>query len=1372
MSEKPPQPQEGSHHEKGLGNTRREPRNTDAVLERFYVRQGITDEGKNEESAHEEDATSKLGSSLERDLEKFDERQKKRRERETKIPSKEKIEHQEARKQYRAYKEEMDTAREAYLDASKNYEQKKDDAGFLAEFFNKSALEDEKKDMLAAEKKYDTLLDELRNKRQERMETFMRSLREGMDETKKARYVARHEALLDSHIDNEVQLLEAIRYNKDSKGESRNRFIRGAKKGWNYYRKLPLAKRLALGVGIAGGAGLTLGALGTGGALATGGVFATRRAVGGFFGSIAALETKRLGDKSAEKGGEIAHKKQKETFSKKGLSQSRKERLRINKGVKAMKGLSTAGAVGSAFVAGGSATEATDAVLDATSAADGAETGAHRNTGAIQKQSIVGKIGAAAKNLISPDSAEAGEIRDATGAVHGLHKDVGQMEMEPSHEKMPTMKSSHGDEVETQTQRTQLVEQQKEDSLEDMKESVERDDMTRSIAEKMGIEVKGDMDVVYRADVPIEINGQKVPTELLSDKQQEALSIADRQKEVMDALNPTEKSGVGDTQSPHAGDPSFTHLESDTSGRVDHIESDPTESVDASEKGEPYVDSEEIDTAQLYTEEVPKGASVSEPKDPHMPEAGDIAKFPEDAPKDPHMPESGDVAAFEDPHMPESGDIAESSKEAPESAHRAEPTDNTEPLGGESGRIHMPESGDVAGVPTESLHTPEAGDVTETTGETHEIADLYRELGVIAPEEFQVEGVYESGASIESELEDFLRGNEWLQEQYPDLTDAEYDAAAHIMRTMLEEHPDMAEKLQVHNGDWDKVIAGDKYSFYVDRDVVESAIAQSRDASESVPKFDEQYKQYPSEDEVPVFDEESKQAPEAKEVPTYDEQYKQYPAKDEVPVFDDVAKEPSQDIDTVPDEPTPEIVPDDDTVPTYSAEQYKQYPSKEEGAVPEGGVEDMSKGETVPAYSEQYKQYPSEAAVPVFDAGAKTAPEVETVPVFDGGAKSAPEEGIPQSKPLAEEMLEEMRKPEVIPDDVEAQVPMPETTPSEHEPLAQEASGTPEEQPESVAEEEMRTEESPSETTSEAPLNFSEDATQAKAALEAQGADYQGLKTRPYIDTLFKTDGVFDTMLQGRKPEILSNWGPMSYARLEDILDSDKTITYTINGPPITMGMEAEQLCCSIVTQLERGLADTVPDVEEIIEQGKVNNISLGELIKELSERVTEAEAHIQEDVPSVPEGTEAGAPIPLHEYEVPELKEQTVSTLAGAQNNFSASLPYIDVEADVQSLVQGEYLEAHPDWSEGTARELYENESSTAFREAVDRELLDIALDLRGDNDTTPLPSITVDWSKLGQLTPQEVLEQLHQHENMIEQMNNTDTLTDSENTINVLEQ
>jgi len=262
----------------------------------------------------------------------------------------------EIRENYKAYRAQVKDAEAVFLEASKKYEEERRGAGMLRRFIATPELDNAKQEMLQAQYTYDNLLEGLRGHRQERMEYFVKEqLSKKSKDDALTEYVARHETMLEHHIDNEVQLLEGLRYQENEKGESRYKLVRGSKAFLLWYRKLPLKKRALYGAGLAGLAGLGAGALGwaTAGALATGGAMAARKGFGTFFGGFAALETKRYGDKKSEEFGERALKKQHESFKETSLRQSREDRRAIQRDVRLKKKVSSVAAVGAAMAAGG-----------------------------------------------------------------------------------------------------------------------------------------------------------------------------------------------------------------------------------------------------------------------------------------------------------------------------------------------------------------------------------------------------------------------------------------------------------------------------------------------------------------------------------------------------------------------------------------------------------------------------------------------------------------------------------------------------------------------------------------------------------------------------------------------------------------------------------------------------------------------------------------------------------------------------------------------------------------------------------------------------------------------------------------------------------
>jgi hypothetical protein len=92
-----------------------------------------------------------------------------------------------------------------------------------------------------------------------------------------------------------------------------------------------------------------------------------------------------------------------------------------------------------------------------------------------------------------------------------------------------------------------------------------------------------------------------------------------------------------------------------------------------------------------------------------------------------------------------------------------------------------------------------------------------------------------------------------------------------------------------------------------------------------------------------------------------------------------------------------------------------------------------------------------------------------------------------------------------------------------------------------------------------------------------------------------------------------------------------------------------------------------------------------------------------------------------------------------------------VEISKEIEDIIKIKYLEKHPEWTEGTAKALYGSAKHSDFRSAIETQLVDIGIDLRGDADI-PANKINIDWSMFENMTPIEALKQLEQHEKMIE--------------------
>lgn len=304
-------------------------------------------------------------------------------------------------------------------------------------------------------------------------------------------------------------------------------------------------------------------------------------------------------------------------------------------------------------------------------------------------------------------------------------------------------------------------------------------------------------------------------------------------------------------------------------------------------------------------------------------------------------------------------------------------------------------------------------------------------------------------------------------------------------------------------------------------------------------------------------------------------------------------------------------------------------------------------------------------------------------------------------------------------------------------------------------------------TSTETLPKVEKDLLHAQDMLEQQGVpDYHGAKTLPALKSFFN-EGVFNSSsLAGQRAFIQSYWGPMSHARLDDVLDRNNSISYTIgNNAPVTMGAEVEQMTRNMVLQLERSLENKIPNVGNIVEQCRQSNFTLGQLVNELHLRLEQIEPGRPRIVDteglslpqSAPEmgasaqegGTFEGRFIPLEKYEVPKV-EWVTSPTEGTQA--VVKLPPIEVSSDIQKLVNLKYP-IESGWGDASAHELLNLPNGHGFREMLHAQLVDIAVAMKDTSDT-PLAQFKIDLTAFEGMSPAQMMMQLEQHEEMIKKM------------------
>jgi len=977
----------------------------------------------------------------------------------------------DARKRYREYRERVKVAEALYIEKSESYEKERQETGFFSRLMATPKLDTAKEEMLKAQSAYDVLLEGLRDKRQKRMEYFIQKQQEkGVDETeenaqKTVAYIARHEALLERHIDNEVQILERLRYQENEKGESRYRLLRGIKAGWNWYRTLSLKKRLMVGAGIGAVVGGALGASGVvaGGAFVAGGAMAARRAIGGFFGSILALETKRKGDSFVSFLGKKALKKQHESFSYKGIGESRRERLAIKKNVRLGKHVATVGAGAAAVMVGAGVSNVSHAVVDAFGVPD-----AHADLLTTPEE----KISIPESNPSSDRVLTQEVFKENSSTQPTLISDEYRAR---SHEEV----MFGGDDAKISTEATTPVPEEK-------------------------ITIKGEYE-----------KGSSVEKELIQFlKYNEWIA--------------REYPGLTDV--------------------------------------------ERLKIAHLMRMEFMKDPVIAEKFNI---QGGDWNKVLRDGKYEITINRDFIDAEIQKIHHPVSArDIQDILRENGIG-------EDTQTI-----RESIPEKVEKQHIETRVEASPREGVSKET-------------VLVVEKDSVEVKGVYEKGSSVEKEFAQFLKENAWVKNKHPHLTDTERGKIAGLIRTELMKDPAMAEKLKIHGNDWSKVGINDTYAINLSKSFIEEQIEKVHRRAPVAP----------------------------------------------------------------PDEGRMGVVKE-----------------------PENKIE--------------------------------VQPEVK-------------------SKMTLQEYEENRRR---------EQVQRMEEIDRSHRPVAKKVEKLPEikTQPEAkVVQESVEKESVPVKTEKELSLN--KDLERAEKSMGAQKVDYRGVFSRPAIEGFFR-DGIFNKMLHAQRPVVLSNWGPISHVRMQDIFDGNKSLSYTIGDSTVTMGAQAERFTRSIVTQLERGLHKKIPDIEKIVEKAKINNIRLGDLVNELSEKIKTQHTSITSEQ-SIK--TQSGTVLETSSvvYERP-----TVDVLNEAEGTYMAKLKPVKINEMVNKIVYKKYLFAHPNWSMGGAEELYRRDAD--FKEIINLYQKEIALDLNYGKELD-VSKITIDLSAYKNMTPADLLRQLEQHHRTLSKEN-----------------
>jgi hypothetical protein len=1123
----------------------------------------------------------------------------------------------ETRDQYRAYREKVKNAEKVFLEKSEAFEDERRNTGVLARLMATPELDELKKEMLKAQFEYDTLLEGLRSERQKRMTTFVEKQRakNGFEDSegaiKSAEYVARHEAMLEHHINSEVQMLESLRYQENEKGESRFRLVRGMKAGFNWYRTLPLKKRLMLGAGIGAVVGGALGASGivAGGALVAGGAMATRRAVGGFLGSIIALETKRAGDQLVEFIGNDAMSKEHEAFTEKKLSESRGERLAIKKKIRIGKHAATAGAGVAAVLTGAGVANASHNIIDAIGIAE-VEAGQAPET--IRNNFVTKPVNPETNVLNKPPLANTpsynigsfdpeGHIPHVSKSVEMVSKGEGSV---PESTGTPKVASSGAQELNQSSalERKEVLEnrpphkdvepfQNKTSGVRDFKpKKWEHFDTKNGDIPPETLKIQG----VYE-------EGSSVETELKDflshntwiQKEYPDLSEVERGKiayrlrvELMKDPVMAEKFKI------HNGD---------------------WNTVWKNERYDISIDRTFIEN-EINKIHTPQQVGGVEPKQ-------DVA---------PVVPQKVEVPLASG--VPESEDIQDILKK------------NGFPVEGDGSVTAPLEESDYY-----KQHFPSQKMYPDITGNE------------ILPETITMEGVYEAGSSVEKELQEFLKKSAWISKEYPGLSEAERNTVASLLRVELMKDPEMAEQFKIRGNDWTKVGVRDTYDVQLDRRLVESQIEKVRSIGKS--SIAEVGKHEPEQQKV-VLSTQHKSA-----------------------VF-----------------PQKEVLLSDTSKRAVTGIQESPKPVE-----PEKGISSKKEASSFDRYAEQRRE---KLRIKMLEENKKYRPLAKsTVP--ETGKESATSTISPEQSP-----------PRRIP---------------VYEPKEEQASVS----------------SRPSVQEAVRPKTLSQDLVEAGKVLQENKVDFTGTSSRGSLDNLIKNYNVFDTLVKAQRPVILSNWGPISYARMQDIFDGRGSISYTIGDEqPIVMGPQVERLTRSIVGQIERNLEKNIPNVAEVIAKAKEENWTLGELVKQLSQTLENQE---KTSVPAIPT-SEASTPLPQETSRIPitEYKRPALNVVtAEGKNMLVAKMVPIEVTEDIKKVVKLKYLDAHKEWLTGNAEALFKNNEATEFRYAVNLYSADIAADLSGGK--IPIPSITIDWSAYKGMTPGEMLAQLEQHHKILSNENTT---------------
>jgi hypothetical protein len=295
------------------------------------------------------------------------------------------------------------------------------------------------------------------------------------------------------------------------------------------------------------------------------------------------------------------------------------------------------------------------------------------------------------------------------------------------------------------------------------------------------------------------------------------------------------------------------------------------------------------------------------------------------------------------------------------------------------------------------------------------------------------------------------------------------------------------------------------------------------------------------------------------------------------------------------------------------------------------------------------------------------------------------------------------------------------------------------------------------------PETLSQELIQAKKFMQShEVVDYQGLETRRSIEFLFKEKDIFDKITTGHRPLILSNWGPISHARMQDIFDGKGSISYTMkDGTTLTMGPQVEQLTRNIAEQLERNvqLNVKVSNTDTLFEEAQKNNSTLGEFVTSVHEELEHRNMEAGKNAVPVETTAQVGVSSPettsqSHEIEKVSLDKYQRPVLVQQGEVYTAKLAPFEVSTEVKDIVTQKYLTYHKNWNVGDPEILYKNPNFTDFRKAVDIYTTDIAIDLSNRGEIS-IPKITIDWSEFKNMTPAEMLYQLEQHHKILSDEN-----------------